>query len=119
MSECFITAKGHNGCNEETNMNSYDVEEVSLMHREFHEIRVKIYDLQDMLEQVINVLSGGTIDTFKTPINKTSTDEKPVLNPEKMGLGDNLTHLELMVGGAIQRVNEIYNIIGMDLNKRY
>lgn len=91
--------------NEKTGSN----EEISLMHREFHEIRVKLYGLKDMLEQVINVLSGGTINTFNT----ASIDDKPVLEPERMTLGDNLTHLELIVGEATQRVNEIYNIIGM------
>jgi len=94
-------------------------ENISLMHREFHEIRVKLYDLKDMLEQVINVLGGGTIDTFKTPINAASIDDKQVLEPERMTLGDNLTHLELMVDTATQRVNEIYYIIGMELDKRY
>lgn len=107
------------GCNEVMELTTCNGENISLMHREFNEIRVKLYGLKDMLEQVINVLGGGTIDTFKTPINKASIDDKPVLEPERMTLGDNLTNLELMVGEATQRVNEIYHIIGMELDKRY
>ena len=95
-------------------------ENISLMHKEFYEVRGKINELKFMLEQVIDVLGGKTIDTFKTPIHKDDIDAKPiVLNPERMTLGDNLTHLELMVGEAIQRVNEIKNIIGMDPDKTY
>lgn len=101
-------------------------ENISLMHKEFYEVREKINALKFMLEQVIDVLGGGTINTFKTPIyektintNDVETVKPVVIDPEKMTLGDNITHLELMVGEAIQRVNEIKNIIGMDLDKKY
>ena len=112
-------------CNEALDVNSCNGENISLMHREFYQARRKIIELKIMLEQVIDVLGGGTIDTFKTPIydKKDSVDvviKKPViLDPEKMTLGDNITHLEIMVGEAIQRVNEIKNIIGMDPDKKY
>ena len=122
MNECFITAKGHNGCiNESIGTNMCVNDNISLMHKEFSEVRRKINELKGMLEQVIEVLGGGTIDTFKTPICKDDINVvKPiVLEPERMSLGDNLTHLELMVGEAIQRVNEIKNLIGMDPNKIY
>ena len=119
MSECIINSKGHNSYNEINESNLCGSEDISLMHKEFHEIRIKLYDLKDKLEQIINVLGGGTIDTFKTPINATSTNDRPVLEPEKMTLGDNLIHLEMMVGESTQRVTEIYHIIGMEPNKRY
>ena len=121
----MITYNEQTCCNEAINVNAKE-ENISLMHTELKTIRKRIDVLKLSLEDVIDVLSGGTITKFKQANNEESVKEgvyvqgiAHVLEPENMTLGDNLTHLEIMVNEAIQRVEEIGNIIGMKPGARY